>query len=178
MSWKARSLSFSSTVSLPVTPTDSTMPAAMRPMISTTTISSMSVKPRSRDLRPLSVDVSPGVHRALLGFIPVSDVGGGAFAAGLGIRAEREEVVLAAVRARIHVLVIVAPGILAHLLGEVAARSPVANGRVGRLSRQRCEALFRGRILRIVETEDRERRLDRGDVRLGAGDARFVHLVH
>src|SRR5262245_52704105 len=118
---KARSLSFSSSVSLPVMPIDSTSPAAINPIMTTTIIISMSVKPRW----------------ALFRLIPVSDVRRRAFAARLVVRAEGEEVVLAAMRARIHVLIFVAPGVLADLLGEVAARAPVADRRVGRLGRQR-----------------------------------------
>src|ERR1041384_7307250 len=115
-------------------------------MMRTTTISSMSVKPRSAQRNRLSVDVLPWLHRALLRFIPVSDVGGGAFTAGLTVRAQGIEVVLRAVRARIDVLIFAAPGILADPLGEIATRTPVADRRVGRLLRQRPEPLFRGRV--------------------------------
>src|SRR5262245_47936848 len=103
------------------------MPAAMRPMISTTTISSMSVKPRWAERWRRLVDVWPWLHRALLRFIPVSDVGGRAITAGLPICAQGEEVVVRAVGARGHVLIFAAPGVLADFLGKVTARPPVAD---------------------------------------------------
>ncbi len=62
------------------------------------------------------------VHRLLLRLIPVSDVGARAFAARLVVRTERIEVVLAAVRAGEHVLVVVFPRILADAL-EITART-------------------------------------------------------
>ena len=136
-------------------------------MITTTTRISISVKPAALRL-PLT---------ALFLGVPVADVRVDAFAAGLAVRAEREQVEVAAARAGIEVLVLVAPGILADAL-HVAARAPVADGRVARLLDECAQALVGARVLRVVEAVHGERRLDRLDVLLGFGDARFFHLVH
>src|SRR5262245_33070498 len=122
-------------------PTDTTMTAASRPTISTTTISSMRVK-------PFSVG-SACVHRLLLRFIPVSDVGAGTFATRLVVRTEGIKVVLAAMRAGEYVLVVVLPRVFADTL-DVATRTPVADRRVGRLRDEGGEALVCGGVLRVV----------------------------
>src|SRR5687767_6026685 len=91
--------------------------AIMIAMITTTTSISISVKPapcRRGSLLPLFN-------------IPVADVGVGPFAARLRIRTQGEEVILAAMRAGVDVLIVVTPWILACLL-YVPPRPPVADG--------------------------------------------------
>src|SRR5262245_51672337 len=126
---------------------DSTTVAAVIPMIRTTTSSSMSVKPLECCL-----------VRALLLGIPITDVGVRSFAARLIVGAEGVQIVFAAVRAGVHVLIVVPPGVLADAL-DVAARTPVADRRIRRLRRQRGQPLIGGRVARIVEAIHRERGL-------------------
>src|ERR1700733_6263895 len=112
------------------------MPAASTPMMTTTTRISISVKPaaRTRARRgqlPLE---------KLVADVPVADVGIDAFTAGRAVGSEAEQVVLLAVRAGDHVLVVVTPRVLAHAR-EVPARAPVLDRRVGRLCGQCRQAL-------------------------------------
>src|SRR5688572_22361284 len=108
-------------------------------MITTTTSTSIKVNPARR------------ARMTLLRFrIPIADVGVDAFPARLPVRAEREKVVFAAMRAGVDVLVIVAPGVLARLL-HVAARAPMADGRVRRLLHERAQPLVGGRVFGVVE---------------------------
>src|ERR1700752_2286836 len=144
-------------------------------MMRTTTRISISVKPAPpASARPRARD-----RRAarLVAEVPVADVGVDPLAPGLAVGAERVKVVLLAVRAGVDILILVPPGILAHAL-EVAARLPVPDARVGRLLHERLEALLRGRVLRVVEIEYRQGRLERLDIPLGLGDLRVVHLAH
>ncbi len=53
----------------------------------------------------------------------------------------------------------------------------MADGRVGRLGHQGPQALFGGRVLRVVEAKDGERAFECLNVLLGLGDARLVDLV-
>src|SRR5512147_1331780 len=96
-------------------------------MMNTTIISSMSVKPRERWRAALIV---------LLIEVPVANVGILAFAAFLAVGAQRIQVVFLAAGSREHVLVRVAPGILADAL-DIATLAPVAHGGIVRLLRQR-----------------------------------------
>src|SRR6185437_2446005 len=162
----------SSSLSRPVTLTDSSMAAEMTPMMATTTRISISVKPRAAGA------LAAGRRRrcGLVADVPVADVGIEAFTAGCAIGSEAEQVVLFAVRARVDVLVVVPPGVLADAL-QVAARAPVLDGRVGGLRDQRRQALLRGRVLGVVEPVHGERRLQALDVLLRLGDARLVHFA-
>src|SRR5215472_4413436 len=166
-----RSLSRSSSRSRPVTLTERRMPAVTMPMITTTTRISTRVKPAPRG-KTRNFAGTP-----LVADIPVADVGIDAIATGGTVSSEAEEVVLLAVRARVDVLVVVPPRVLADAL-QVAARAPVLDRRVGRLRHERLQALLGGRILRVVEPEHGERGLQALDVRLRLGDARFVHSAH
>src|SRR5206468_5031919 len=105
--------SCSSWLSRLVLPRDSSMPAITTPMMTTTTSSSTSVKP-----------AVAAIAVRLLVEVPVADIGVIAFAAQAAIGAEGVQVVLAAMRARQVVLVVVAPRILVDVL-QVAARPPV-----------------------------------------------------
>src|ERR1017187_2504365 len=116
--------------------TEGMTPAATMPMISTTTSISMSVKPAGgRKVRMRVGDRAPVVLLLLI-VVPISNVGVDALTARLTISAEREQVVLAAVRAGIDILVVVSPRIPGHAL-DVAPGSPVMDGRIGRLLRER-----------------------------------------
>src|SRR5690349_19453705 len=118
------------------------MAVATIAMITTTTRISMRVKP---------LEVSGRRARGLLLVgIPVTDVGVGPFAARLVVRTERVEVVFAAMSARVHIHVVVAPRVLADAL-DVAARLPVTDGRVRWLRREGAETEVRGRVAGVVE---------------------------
>src|SRR5687768_14337607 len=121
-----RSASLSSSVSRRSPPNVMTAAAAMRPTMNTTTISSSSVKPRRR---------AREARMELLPEIPVSDIGIRAFAAFLAVGSERIEVVFLAARAREHILVRRAPGIVADAL-DVATFAPVTHRGIVRALRQ------------------------------------------
>src|ERR1700683_4676694 len=115
------------------------MPAVTTPMMTTTTMISISVKPAAhapvRRRRP--------AHTArLVADVPVADLGITALTPGRAVAAEGVHVVLLAVRARICVLIVVAPGVLADPL-QVAARLPVLDRRIGRLGQQGRQGLLR-----------------------------------
>src|SRR6516164_1680839 len=174
------------------------MPAVMMPMFTTTTRISTRVKPRAPGIRAwrpatlwppheiaLAVTVEPAplgkprnfAATPLVADIPVADVGIDAITAGSAVGSEAVEVVLLAVRARIDVLVLVPPGVFADAL-QVAARTPVLDRRVGRLRYERLQALLGGRVLRVVQPEERERGLQALDVLLRLGDPRLIHAAH
>src|SRR5687767_8330995 len=100
------------------------MAAAMRPMMSTTTISSTRVKPADRPRGTGRRRIEGPVAVGLLALIPVSDIRVHAFAARLVVGPQRIQVVFVVVRAGEGVEVGVVPRILAHPL-QVAARLPV-----------------------------------------------------
>src|SRR4051812_17563605 len=129
--------SFSSSVSRRSPPNVTTAAAVTSPMMNTTTISSMSVKPRGRARR---------ARMELLSEIPVANVGIRTFTAFLAVGSERIEVILLAARSREHVLIRQAPRIVADAL-DVAAVAPVAHGRVVRSLRQRGQSQVGARIL-------------------------------
>src|ERR1700758_5583309 len=150
------------------------MPAEMMPMMTTTTRISISVKPAAgAALRPAGA-LAPA---ALVAHVPVADVGIDALAPGGSIGSHAEQVVLPAVRARVDVLIVVPPGILADPL-QIAAGPPVLDGGVGGLGHERGEPLLGGRVFRVVEPVHGERRFQALDVLLRLGDARIVPSAH
>ena len=114
--------------------------------------------------------------RKLLLFVPISDVGVDAFTARLPIGAQGKQVVVVSVSSGEDVLVLIAPGVLAHVL-DVAAGSPVMDGRIGRLHRKCLQALIRTWVLGIVEPEHGERGLKPLNVLLRLRDTRFVDSI-
>src|SRR6185312_4774135 len=172
----SRLLSVSRSVSLPAKLMDSSIPAVTTPMMTTTTRSSSSVKPASRDARPARPARPPaarGATPASLGEVPVANVGVGAVAARLIVGAECEEVIGLSMRARICVLVIMPPGILGEPLDVGSV--PVSDRRVVGLLDERLQAVVRGRIHGVVQAVLGECRLETLDVLLGL---RFLGLVH
>src|SRR5262245_47304584 len=149
VSASTRSRSSSSWRSPWAMPTESTVPATMMPMISTTTRISISVKPRCGRLGLLQ--------------IPVADVGIGLVSTGPLVLAQRVQVVFAAVRARILVVVGLAPWILAAGL-EVAFFVVIDEIRVGGLLDQGFQALLGGRVGVVVELVEIECALERMDI--------------
>src|SRR5687768_8034256 len=96
--------------------------------------------------------------------VPVTEIRVVALATFLRVRAEGVEVVFAATRAWIDILVIIAPRILARAALQISARPPVADVGIRRLLHERAQALIRGRILEVIEPIERERRFDGLDV--------------
>src|ERR1700680_852337 len=150
------------------------MAAEVTPMMTTPIRISISVKPRTALGARLRAIMAPA---PLLAEVPVADVGIDALAADYPISSEAEQVVLLAVRARIHVLIVVAPGILADPL-EVAAGSPVLDGRISRLGHKGRQPLLGGWVFRVVQPVHGERGLQALDVALGLADLRRVDLAN
>src|SRR6185312_15937083 len=111
------------------------------------------------------------MRRASVRHVPVADVGIVAFATRLAIGPEAEQVVVFRMLSGARVLVFVAPGVLAHVL-QVATWTPVADGRVRWLGDEGGKSLLGGRILRVVQPEHGQRRLQSLDVLLRLRDAR------
>src|SRR5262245_34172528 len=122
-------------------------------MMNTTTMSSISVKPRAS---------ARFARDTFLLEVPVANVGVGTFATFLTVGAEGPEVVFLAARAGEHVLVGIAPRIVADAL-EVSALAPVADRRIVRPLRENGESELGARILVVVELEHREGGFDRLD---------------
>src|SRR5215472_13348324 len=155
MSVNRRRLSFSSSRSRPVRLTDRTMPATTMPMIRQTTRISIRVNPAARrggpigrnrlrqfrrtsaSLPPANGAASAGCPAGLIAEVPVTDIRIQTLAPGLTVGAHAEEVVLLAVRARIGVLVVVAPRVLADAI-EIGAL-PVLYRRVTGFLYQRLQ---------------------------------------
>src|ERR1700722_5186484 len=112
-------------------------------MMATTTRISMSVKPRARP---------PPMRECLVADVPVTDVGIDSLATGSAVGSVGKEVVLLAVGARVDVLVVIAPGVLADAL-QVATGLPVLDRRIGRLGDERGEALIGSRVLGVLQGE-------------------------
>src|SRR5688572_11861788 len=115
--------------------------AVTRPMMATTTMISISEKPRDR-----RCTVCP----RLLVEVPVPDVGIFTFAAFLSVGSEGVQVVVQASLARENILVWIAPGIRAHA-PDVTAFAPVAHRRIIRPLHERLEAEVGARILVVVQ---------------------------
>src|SRR5665213_49069 len=150
----SRSPSVCNSRSGPVKDSDSSAPAMTTPMMTITTRISISVKPPLACWRGMCGTGRPlsGTGGALTGsgfdiHIPVANVGIFAFAAFLAVGAEGIQVVLVAVRAGIHILVVIAPRVLEGAVLDVAALAPVADGGVGGLLDQGLEALIRAGVL-------------------------------
>src|SRR5689334_23192028 len=154
--------------------TDSTIPAVMTPMITTTTSTSMRVNPRGARRAP---GARLRREATLVGDVPVADVGIDAITARSAIGSEAVQVVLLAVRAGEDILIVIAPGVLADAL-QVAAGAPVLDRRIGRLCGECQQALLGGRVFRVVEPEHGERGLETLDVLFRLGDARLIHTAH
>src|SRR6516164_3068658 len=127
------------------------MPATTMPMIRQTTRISIRVNPasrcaaprgaaafprRQRSRCPLKLPQAISAHRSVAE-VPVTDIRIQAFPAGLTVGPHAEEVVLLAVRARVGVLVVIAPRVLADAV-EIGAL-PVLHRRVARLLHQRLQ---------------------------------------
>src|SRR5688572_9291585 len=141
--------------------------AVMRPTMATTTMISISEKPRDRrcTARP-----------RLLVEVPVPDVGIFTFAAFLSVGSEGVEVVIQATLARENELVRIAPGIRAHA-PDVAALAPVAHGGIVRPLDQRLQAEVGARILVVIELVHGQGGLEGLDVALGLRDLRLCHVA-
>src|SRR5690606_35241235 len=136
---------------------------ARRPMIVTTTSSSSSVKPRPlRTSRRTVIDASVE--------IPVADIGVDTFATLLAVGPVREHVEWSVLTGRA-VLIRVVARIERHLApAEIAAGIPVRRRRFSRISDERLEAFFGGRVAEVVEVVELQGRLDRANVRFRAID--------
>src|SRR6185437_3786545 len=160
-----RLLSVSSSVSLPAKLMDRSIPAVTTPMMTTTTRSSRSVKPASREARLARQPVVRAATPTSLGEVPVANVGVGAVAARLIVGAQGEEVVGLSMRAGVDVLVRMPPGVTREPLN--VRPMPVSDGRVVGLLDERLQAVVRGRVDGVVQTVLRERRLETLDVLFG-----------
>src|SRR6185503_15213650 len=124
--------------------------AAISAMMNATIANSISVKPRWR---------GRAVRMVLLVEVPVANVGILAFAAFLAVGSEGIQVVLLAVGSREHVLIRVAPGILADA-PQVAAFAPVAHRGIVRALNERVQSEVRARVLVVVQLVHRQRGLE------------------
>src|SRR5579859_6564914 len=165
--WMRRDSS-SSWESRPVVPIESTARAMTTAMMTSTTRISTSVKPLLRTVRHgrgLSLFEGGG-----------ADVRVVALTARLSVAPVADDVVVAAVGARAHVLIGVVPRILGKG-GQIASRAVIGDRRIVRLRHQSLQALLGGRVFEIIQTIQVQRGLDGPDVARRTGDTRLVDVL-
>src|SRR5215467_13607109 len=117
----------------------------MRPMMTTTTMISIKVKPRVKPRADPRIGCE-ATGRARLLEVPVANVGIFSFAAFLSVGSEGVKIVFLAARSRENILVWIAPRIERDAL-QVSAFAPVAHRRIVRTLHQCLEAEIGARKL-------------------------------
>src|SRR5579875_3429541 len=123
----------------------------------------------------ISMSVTPRFPRRPLLIAPTDDIGIIPLPAGLAVGAQREDVRLIAVLARILIKIGAAPGIQRNILGQIRTR-PLRL--IVRFDAQRVQALIRGRIGPGIQLVGAQRRHERLDLRPRLRPLGLVGLAH